>query len=265
MIFVGELINSSRPSVAKAIEAHDRYFIQQTAREQFENGATFIDVNAGIFVDDEIKHLKWLVESVQQAVEAPCCIDSPNPKAIEAALSVHRGAAMLNSISLEKARYETMLPVISGGNLKVIALCMSDLGMPETADQRVAIAEKLINGLVKNNITIENIYIDPLVQPISTNDTFGIEFLEAIQRIMTNFQGVHTICGLSNISYGLPERNFLNQTFAVMAIGRGLDACILNPLDKRIMASIIAAEVLMGKDAYCANFINAFRSGKFAL
>lgn len=264
MLIVGELINASRKSIAKAIEEQDKNFIQETAKDQLNNGAEFIDVNAGVFVNDEIKHIKWLVEIVQQAVDAPCCIDSPNPKAIEAALTVHKGPAMINSISLEKDRYEKILPVISGGDVKIIALCMSDQGMPETTDQRVAIAEKLINGLVKNNIPLENIYIDPLVQPISTNDVYGIEFLDAIQKIMSNFKGVHTICGLSNISYGLPERKFLNQIFVVMAISRGLDACIVNPMDKKMVANIIAAETLMGRDAYCANFIGAFRLDKFA-
>lgn len=264
MLIVGELINASRKSIAKAIEEQDKNFIQETAKDQLNNGAEFIDVNAGVFVNDEIKYMKWLVEIVQQAVDAPCCIDSPNPKAIEAALTVHKGPAMINSISLEKDRYEKILPVISGGDVKIIALCMSDQGMPETTDQRVAIAEKLINGLVKNNIPLENIYIDPLVQPISTNDVYGIEFLDAIQKIMSNFKGVHTICGLSNISYGLPERKFLNQIFVVMAISRGLDACIVNPMDKKMVANIIAAETLMGRDAYCANFIGAFRLDKFA-
>jgi len=264
MLIVGELINASRKSIAKAIEEQDRNFIQKTAKDQLDNGAEVIDVNAGVFVNDEIKYIKWLVEIVQQVVDAPCCIDSPNPKAIEAALTVHKGPVMINSISLEKDRYEKMLPVISGGDVKIIALCMSDQGMPETTDQRVAIAEKLINGLVKNNIPLENIYIDPLVQPISTNDVYGIEFLDAIQKIMSDFKGVHTICGLSNISYGLPERKFLNQIFLVMAISRGLDACIINPIDKKMVANIIAAETLMGRDAYCANFLGAFRSDKFA-
>ena len=263
MLFVGELINASRKSIAKAIEEQDINVIQEAAKGQFANGASYIDVNAGVFGDDELTYIKWLVETVQQSVDAPCCIDSPNPKAIEAALTVHKGSAMINSISLEKERYDKMLPVVSGTDLRVIALCMSDKGMPETADQRVAVAEELINGLTRNNVPLENIYVDPLVQPISTNGEWGMGFLKAIERIMTDFKGVHTICGLSNISYGLPERRFLNQTFVVMAISRGLDACIINPMDKRMVANIIAAEALTGKDVYCLNFIDAFRSGKF--
>jgi 5-methyltetrahydrofolate--homocysteine methyltransferase len=170
---------------------------------------------------------------------------------------------MINSISLEKERYDQLLPILAGTDLKVVALCMSDEGMPQTADERLTIAEKLIQGLVKNNIPIENIYVDPLVQPVSTSDTFGIEFLKAIDLIATTFKGVHTICGLSNISYGLPVRKFLNQVFMVMAIASGLDGVIINPLDRQMMANIIAAQTLMGKDEFCGEYINAYRAKKF--
>jgi 5-methyltetrahydrofolate--homocysteine methyltransferase len=140
---------------------------------------------------------------------------------------------------------------------------MSDAGMPETADDRMTIADKLINGLLQKNVPIENIYVDPLVQPVATNSTFGTEFLKAIESIMTTFKGVHTMCGLSNISFGLPERKFLNQTFMVMAIAKGLDGAIVNPLDQKMMANIVAAEALAGKDEYCGNYLEAFRAKKF--
>ncbi|HHW41694.1 MAG TPA: methyltetrahydrofolate cobalamin methyltransferase [Syntrophomonadaceae bacterium] len=263
MLVVGELINASRKPIAEMIEAQDADAIKKVAREQRQAGADYIDVNAGIFVGKEADYLKWLVQNVQEVVDCPCCIDSPDPKAIEAALTVHRGVAMINSISLEKQRYDALLPVISGTDLKVVALCMSDDGMPETTDDRLKIAEKLINGLTRANIPLDNIYVDPLVQPVGTKDTFGIEFLNAVEAIMTGFAGVHTICGLSNISYGLPARKFLNQTFAVMAIAKGLDALIINPLDQRMMACITAAETLAGRDKYCTNYLKAYRKNKF--
>jgi len=265
MLIVGELINASRKKIGLAIESQDKAFIQKTASDQLQNGADYIDVNAGIFVGKEAEYLKWLVNTVQDAVETPCCIDSPDPEAIEAALSIHKGTAIINSISLEKKRYDAFLPLLAGTDLKVVALCVSDEGMPETADARTAIADKLINGLVQKNVLIENIYVDPLVQPIATNSNFGVEFLKAIEKITTTYEGVHTICGLSNISYGLPERKFLNQTFMVMAISKGLDAAIVNPLDKQMMANIIAAETLIGNDNFCMNFLKAYRAKKFEL
>jgi 5-methyltetrahydrofolate--homocysteine methyltransferase len=265
MLIVGELINASRKKIGLAIEGQDKAFIQKVASDQLQNGADYIDVNAGIFVGKEAEYLKWLVSTVQDAVEAPCCIDSPDPEAIEAALSIHKGTAIINSISLEKKRYDAFLPLLAGTDLKVVALCVSDEGMPETADARTAIADKLINGLVQKNVLIENIYVDPLVQPIATNSNFGVEFLEAIEKITTTYEGVHTICGLSNISFGLPERKFLNQTFMVMAISKGLDAAIVDPLDKQMMANIISTETLIGNDNFCMNFLKAYRAKKFEL
>lgn len=263
MLVVGELINASRKAVGEAIRAQDADYIRKLAKDQFEAGANYIDVNAGIFVGKEPEYLQWLVKLVQEAVEAPCCIDSPDPKAIEAALSVHKGIAMINSISLEKERYDALIPVIAGTDLKVVALCMSDDGMPETMDARLKIAEKLIDGLVKNNVPLNNIYVDPLVQPISTNNTFAVEFINSVEAIMTRFKGVHTICGLSNVSYGLPVRKFLNHAFAIMAIAKGLDSLIVNPLDQMMMASLVTAETLAGRDEYCVKYLKAFRNKQF--
>ena len=262
MLIVGELINASRKAIAKYVESKDSGALQAVAREQLEAGADYIDVNAGVFVDHEVEYLRWLVETVQSEVEAPCCIDSPDPRAIEAALSVHKGTAMINSISLEKERYDRLLPVLAGTDLRVVALCMSDEGMPETADQRLRIAGKLINGLVSAGISEENIFVDPLVQPVATNTFYGKEFLEAVAGIRREFQGVHTMCGLSNVSFGLPERKFLNQTFMVMAVCSGLDGAIVNPLDRKMMAAIVAAEALIGRDDFCMNYLKAYRSKK---
>ncbi|KGK81626.1 methyltetrahydrofolate:corrinoid methyltransferase [Desulfosporosinus sp. HMP52] len=263
MLVVGELINASRKAIGEAIRAQDAAYIQKIAIDEFEAGADYIDVNAGIFVGKEPEYLQWLVKTVQEVVNAPCCIDSPDPKAIDAALSVHKGVAMINSISLEKERYDALIPVVAGTDLKVVALCMSDEGMPETMDARLKIAEKLIEGLVKNNVPLNNIYVDPLVQPISVNNTFAVEFINSVEAIMTRFKGVHTMCGLSNVSYGLPVRKFMNQAFAIMAIGKGLDGLIINPLDKMMMASLVTAEALAGRDNYSVNYLKAYRNKKF--
>lgn len=265
MLIVGELINASRKAIAAHIEEKNAEAIQKIAREQFEAGANYIDVNAGTFVGKEAEYMKWLVGLVQEAVDAPCCLDSPDPSAIEAGLSVHKGTPMINSISLERERYEKMMPLVAGTDFKVVALCMGDEGMPRTVEDRMTVADKLINGLLKNNVKVENIYVDLLVQPLSVDKNFGNEFLNTIGKIMAAFKGIHTVCGLSNISYGLPNRKFLNQLFMVMAIGRGLDGAIIDPLDRRLMANILAAEALAGKDNYCMNYIKGHRAGRFEL
>lgn len=263
MLVVGELINASRKAIGAAIKEQNVEFVQKVAKDQFDAGAHYIDVNAGIFLDKEPEYLAWLVKTVQEVVDCPCCLDSPDPKAIAAALEVHKGTPMINSISLEKARYEVLLPVLSGTDLKVVALCMGDDGMPETMTDRLKIADKLINGLVQANVPIGNIYVDPLVQPISVNNTYAMEFINSVEAIMTQFKGVHTMCGLSNISYGIPERKFINRAFAIMAIAKGLDGMIVDPLDKMMMASIVTGEALAGRDAYCAKYLKAYRNKKF--
>ncbi len=263
MIIIGELINASRKAIKAAIEAQDADAIAKVAVDQAAAGADYIDVNAGIFVGKEPEYLKWLVQTVQAATDKPCAIDSPDPAAIEAALSVHKGTPMINSISLEKERFDKLLPILAGTDLKVIALCMSDGGMPQTVADRMTIADELVGGLLKNNVAVENIFVDPLVQPVSVNTTFGVEFINAIEQIVKTFPGIHTACGLSNISYGLPARTFMNQSFMTMAIAKGLDGAIINPLDRRMMAAIIAAEALAGKDNFCMNYLKAFRAGMF--
>ncbi|MEW6669566.1 MAG: methyltetrahydrofolate cobalamin methyltransferase [Thermodesulfobacteriota bacterium] len=262
MIIVGELINSSRKAVAAAVEARDQGAIRKLAKDQAEKKIQYIDVNAGVFKDLEAEYLTWLIRNVQAAVELPCCIDSPDPRVIEAALSAHRGTAMINSISMEKKRRDNLLPLIAGTDLKIVAICTSDSGMPRTAEDRVRIAQELVALLLRHNVKIENLYVDPLVQPVATDQNFGREFLAAIERIMVLFPGIHTICGLSNVSFGLPLRRFLNQTFMSMAITMGLDAAILDPLDKRMMANILAAEALVGRDRFCMNYLKAYRGGR---
>lgn len=260
MIIIGELINASRSSVRSAIELRDKVSIQKLAKDQADAGAHYIDVNAGVFVDEETRCLEWLVKTVQEEIDLPCCIDSPNPAAIEIAISAHKGTPMINSISLEESRSE-LLNALSGSGCKIVALCMSDDGMPKTADERMLIAESLIQSLLKNNIPADDIYVDPLVQPIATNQKYGYAFLTTISRIGIEFSEVNTICGMSNISFGLPARTYLNHIFMIMAVTAGLDAAIVNPLDKAMMSSIVAAETLIGKDDYCTRYLEFYRSG----
>jgi len=263
MRIVGELINASRKKIRNEIKEKNYDEIARVAKEQAEHGADYIDVNAGIFVGQEEDYVKWLINTVQENVETPCCIDTPDPKVLEEAAKVHKGAPMLNSISLEKDRWDKMLPVLRGSDMKVIALCMSDEGMPYTKDDRMKIAERLINGLQQNDVPLDNIYVDPLVQPIGSGDNFGVEFLNTIEALNKEFKGVHTVCGLSNISFGIPKRKLANQTFMTMAITKGLDSAIMNPLDKKMMANIIATETLLGRDPFCENYMNAYRDGMF--
>jgi cobalamin-dependent methionine synthase I len=191
-------------------------------------------------------------------VNLPLCLDSPSPTALAKALDVHQGEAMINSISLEKERYEALLPVVAGRPCKVVALCMARTAMPTTAQERIDVAAELIDGLTRAGVDLGRIFVDPLVQPVSVDVHMGPAILDAIGGIMSSFPGVHTICGLSNISFGLPLRRQINRYFLVMAMARGLSAAILDPTDAELMTSLVTAQMLLGQDEYCAAFIEAY-------
>jgi 5-methyltetrahydrofolate corrinoid/iron sulfur protein methyltransferase len=262
MIIIGELINSTRKAIKKAIDEQDVAYIQDLALKQEEAGADYIDVNAGAYVHDEAKHLVWLVEKVQEVVSKPLALDSPDPKALEAALKVHKGIPMINSISAEKERYKQLVPLVRESGAQVVALCMSDEGMPETADDRLEVAKRLLSDLDADGINLTNVFLDPLIKPVSVNGEYGPQALDAIDRIAALGSGAHITSGLSNISFGLPHRALLNQAFIVLAMGRGMDSAIVDPLDKKKMSLVKAAEVILNLDSYAMNYLKASRAGK---
>ena len=262
MIIIGEKINTSRKYIGQAVEKRDAAFITKVAREQAEAGAHYIDVNAGTFLDQEVDCLCWLVETVQNEVDLPLCLDSPNPKALSEAIKHHKGEPMINSISLEPDRFQSLLPVITAHPCHVIALSMGETSMPTTMEERVEVASELIGRLTNAGIPLEKIYVDPLVQPVSVDTRMGIATLGAINRLMNDFPGINTICGLSNISFGLPERHLINRSFLALCISYGLSAAILDPTDKQLMATLITIEMLLNRDEYCENFIDAYQNGR---
>lgn len=261
MILVGEKINTSRKSISEAVEKRDAQFIIKTAKDQADAGANYIDVNAGTFLEKEVESLCWLVETVQNEMDVPLCLDSPDPVALTEAIKIHKGKPLINSISLEKDRFDSILPIITSQPCSIVALCMSQTAMPTNADERVQAGSELIKKLSGNGIPLEDIFVDTLVQPVSVDTNMAKATLEAIRRIMHDFPGIKTICGLSNVSFGLPHRKLINRNFLALCIAYGLSAAILDPTDKQLMATILSAEMLMGQDEYCEKFINAHQDG----
>ena len=262
MVIVGEKINTSRKRIEEAVGKRDAVFIANVARDQANAGAHYIDVNAGTFVNQEIDCLCWLVEAVQNAVDLPLCLDSPNPKALSEAIKRHKGEPMLNSISLEESRFRSLLPVVTAQPCCVVALCMGQTSMPTTVEERVQAGSELIKKLTDEGIPLEKIYVDPLVQPVSVDTLMGTAILGAIYRIMNDFPGVNTICGLSNISFGLPMRRLINRNFLALCMAYGLSAAILDPTDKELMGTLLSIEMLLGRDEYCEKFIVAYQEGR---
>lgn len=263
MIIVGELINTSRKAIEHAVKQGDTLFIQSIVRKQAEAGADYIDVNAGTFVEKEIDLLPWLVETVQAAVDLPLCLDSPDPAVLEKAMAVHKGVPMINSISLETDRYQAMLPLVTAHPCKLVALCMKQTAMPTTAAERVEAAGELIESLTQAGLKPEDIFIDPLVQPVSVDICMGRAVLDAVSAIKAAHPGVHIICGLSNVSFGLPERKRINRYFLALAMKSGLDAAILDPTDRQLTAALKTTAMLLGQDEYCEAFIEAYEQGEF--
>ncbi len=262
MLIIAERINSSRRKIAEAISGRDKGFIQGEAKAQAEAGAHYIDVNAGAFLDNEAEHLKWLIDSVQEVCDLPLCIDSPDANVIREVLPLSRLTPMINSITLEPARIEGILPLVAEYKTKVIGLCQSEDSKAESTEEKVELAGQLAEKVKQAGIQLDSLYIDPLVYPLGTNTASAIATLDAIERIMKEFPGVHTVCGLTNISHGLPSRKLMNRTFLVAAIMRGLDGTIMDPTDRQLYGSLKAAEALAGKDDFCIEYIQAFRAGR---
>jgi 5-methyltetrahydrofolate--homocysteine methyltransferase len=262
MLIVAERINASRKAIRAALESMDAAAIQSEARAQDAAGADYIDVNGGTFPGREAELLTWLVETVQQVSDKPLCLDSPDASALAAALpKVRTRPPMINSINLERDRYERILPLVLECRAKVIALCQGE-GVPaSSAAQKVELATELVGKLTRAGVPLDDIYVDPLVFPLGTDSGSAQATIDAIGEIMQRLPGVHTICGLTNVSHGLPARKLINRTFLVAAMSRGMDAAIVDPTDAQLVSAIYAGRAVFGRDEYCMGLIEAFRDG----
>ncbi len=262
MLVIGEKINATRKSIDVAIKARDVAYIQDVAKAQEEAGAHALDVNCGtVQASEEPDTMKWLVRTVQEATALPLCIDSPNSEALAAGLAVHKGKPMINSISGENTRYQSVLPLVKQYNAGVVALCNDDRGLPSSKEMASEVGDALINRLTKDGIPLDDIYLDPLVRTLATSPETVVDSLEVMRELSRRFPGLHFVSGLSNVSYGLPERRHLNRAFVVMSIANGLDAVITDPLDSQLIALIYASEALANKDRFCMNYIGAYNKG----
>lgn len=261
MLIVGELINSTRKSIAKAIEEKDGEYLRNLASQQVEAGAHYIDINSAEAAD-ELATMKWLIDLIQDAVDVPLCLDSPNPQVIQECIGLCRKTPMINSISAEPDRWEQVLPIVRQYKTKVIALCMDEKGIPNSTEERLRIADRLVLGLTEEGVPEDDIYLDPLIKPIGVNSSYGAEILETIWALRHKYPNVHIISGLSNISYGLPERKLVNRVFMVMSVAMGMDSFILDPLNQQNMSELITAQMVGGHDKNCRNYLSSVRKGR---
>lgn len=260
---IGELINTTRGKIRQAVEEKNEAYIQDLTRKQIEAGAYWVDVNGGARAGREEEDMTWLLDVVQEVSgDTPLSLDSSNPEILRLAFDRVRVRPMMNSISLESGRWNGLASFLKGKDCDVLALCMDDTGLPKSLEQALERAEKLVHGL--NDLGFENgsIYLDPLVQPISTDVTKGMVVMEAVSEIMARFPGIHTCCGLSNISFGLPHRRLINRYFLAMMAAHGLDSAILDPTDEKMVEAVLISQMLAGGDRFCRQYLTAARSGK---
>lgn len=273
---IGERINATRKSIGQAVKDRDAEAIRAEADAQILGGALMLDVNGGTTPETETDALVWLVDVIARHTNAPLCIDSANPEALEAgieALIAARGARppaqceiapglpwlLINSTSAESERYAAILPLVKKYNAAVVGLCMGDEAMPDSAGARADLAAQLVERLDADGVEPGRIYIDPLILPAGVDQNNGPAAIEAVAAIKKAHPGARTVCGLTNISYGLPARALLNRTFLALLISAGLDAAIVDTCNSKQNSVMLAALALTGRDPYCADYIGAFR------
>ncbi|KUO66105.1 MAG: methyltetrahydrofolate--corrinoid methyltransferase [Gracilibacter sp. BRH_c7a] len=257
MLIIGEKLNSTIPSVRTAIQDRNETFIQDLARLQVEGGATFLDVNTAQG-NNEQEDMEWMVKIVQEVVDVPLCIDSVDPATIKRGLKNHRGKAMLNSISMETSRLKGMIPLAKEYGCELIALTMDDQGIPKTAEERIKIAGQLIDVLVKENISLDEVYVDPLVLPLAVSSDNAAIFFECLADIKKIYN-VKTVSGLSNVSHSLPKRKLVNRYFLTICMSHGMDAAIMDSTDRKLTSTVIATNLLLNQDPFSRRYLKAYR------
>lgn len=259
MIIIGEKLNGSIPSVAKAIADKDAELIRERARKQAEAGATFLDVCASVEEDVEVETLKWMINLVQEVTDTPICVDSPSAKTCAAAIPFCKRPGLVNSVSLEGDKIDTIFPIIADTDWECVALLCDNEGIPDSVERRMQVFHGIMEKAKEYNIAPSRLHIDPLVVTLSTDQTALTVFAECCRLIKSEYPEIHITSGLSNISFGLPARKNINQAFMVLAMNAGMDSAIVDPTNKNMIGMIYATNALLERDEYCLNYIDAFK------
>ena len=258
-VIIGERINpTNRKLLAEEMKAGNLERVEKDAMSQINAGAQILDVNAGVPLADEPKILADSIKLIQSISDVPLCIDSSIVEALKCGLEAYQGKALLNSVTGEEERLETVLPLVKQFGCAVIGISNDDSGISEDINVRFEVAKKIVERAMDYGIPKEDILIDPLVMPIGAINDAGKQVIELIKKLQNELQ-VNTTCGASNLSFGLPNRHGLNTAFIAMAIANGMPCAITNPLEKEIMQSIRGANVVMGHDPECSDWIMNYR------
>ena len=258
MIIIGEKLNGSIPSVAKAIAERDADLIRERARMQAEAGATFLDVCASVEEAVEVETLKWMIDLVQEVTDTPICVDSPSARSCVAAIPFCKRPGLINSVSLEGDKIDTIFPVIADTDWECVALLCDNDGIPDSVERRMKIFFGIMEKAKQYGIAPSRLHIDPLVVTLGTDQTALTVFADCCRRIKYEYPEIHITSGLSNISFGLPVRKNINQAFMVLAMNAGMDSAIVDPTNKNMIGMIYATNALLERDEYCLQYIDKF-------
>ena len=258
-VIVGERINpTGRKLLSQEMGAGDYSRVEQDTLAQVAAGAHMLDVNAGIPLADAPKILAETIKLVQSLTNVPLSIDSSIVAALEAGLEVYQGKALLNSVTGEDERLETVLPLVKKYGCAVVAISNDETGISEDPDVRFDVAKKIVERAADYGIPHSDIVVDPLVMPIGAINTAARQVMALVKRLRDELK-VNTTCGASNVSFGLPNRHGVNSAFLTMAIAAGMTSAITNPLHDSVMAAVMGADMMMGHDSNCAHWIKKFR------
>jgi len=264
MLIIGENINATIPKVKEAILNKDEALLVELAKNQEAAGAKLIDINVGTgegTADDEIKDMQWLIALVKKATGINLCIDSDNPEVLEAGIEAAGDrAGMINSTKGGQKELSSIMPLAKKHGLPIIGLAMDENGIPRDAATRVDIAGKILAAAEKEDVAHGDVYIDPLVMPISTDNAQGAVTLETLAGLKQKYPEAKAVLAVSNASFGLPKRAVVNSTMVTMAAYLGIDALLMNPMNKRLKGTVLASNVVLGKDRHCRKFSRAVRN-----
>jgi len=259
-VVIGERINpTGRTQLTSEMESGNFDRVELDALAQIAAGAKVLDVNTGVPMADEPALMAKVIELVQSMTSVPISIDSSMPDALEAGLAAYQGKALVNSVTGEDERLDTVLPIVAKHGAAVVAICHDDSGISNDPDKRIEAAKKIIERAADYGIPVVDVVLDPVVMPIGAAGESGRAVFEVIRRAHQELR-VNTVCGASNVSFGLPDRRQLNAVFLSMMVGYGLTAAIVNPLHDEVMAAISGAEVLTGQDRMCKRWIKRSRT-----
>ncbi|MDD2657919.1 MAG: dihydropteroate synthase [Candidatus Pacebacteria bacterium] len=260
MFIIGELINGMYAEIGKAIKERNKSAIQKCALEQIKAGADALDINCGPASKKPIEDMPWLVEIVQEVTDKPLALDSSKPQVIEAGLKAAKNKLIINSTTADPEKIDILVPLAKQYNTKLIGLTISAKGIPQNKDQRLELAATIVAACSEHGFPIENLYLDPIVLPVNVAQAQMKDILDSINEFkIISEPSPKSIVGLSNVSQGTSVRSLINRTFLVMAAASGLDAAILDPLDKELVDALISAELILNKQIYCDSYLEAYR------